>query len=255
MIATPKHWTMAHFGAIVLCVGLLSGCQHLVFSQNVVNGSFEAKKQNTNSVELDTEAPDVFRTSEAGLWDGRPSLGGIWVAHPDTDIPERVIIRNGSNKKFVIGALFRRETLRPGPRLLLSSEAAEALEMPAGVPANLTVVALRKRSISENKPDHSLGMANLEPEKKEVSPPIIPARFNLKRPFIQIGIFGVEQNAKNTAETMRQMGIVPILKIFKRNNKIFWRVLVGPASTAEEQMTLIQKVRTVGFKDAYTVTY
>ena len=42
-------------------------------------------------VERDVEAPGVFQVTEAGLWDGRPSLGGVWVAHPDVTEPERVI--------------------------------------------------------------------------------------------------------------------------------------------------------------------
>lgn len=50
--------------------------------------------QTTKLVERDVEAPEVFSTSEAGLWDGRPSLGGVWAAHPDVGEPERVIIRN-----------------------------------------------------------------------------------------------------------------------------------------------------------------
>lgn len=64
----------------------------------------------------DIEAPDVFGITDQGLWDGRPSLGGIWVAYPDVADPERVIIRNESNGKFVIGALFKRERENPGPR-------------------------------------------------------------------------------------------------------------------------------------------
>ena len=268
MIATPKHWIMAHFGVILFFAWLLSGCQDNSFLQNVVYGSFGGNQQSTNSVERDVEAPDVFRTSEAGLWDGRPSLGGIWVAHPETNIPERVIIRNGSNKKFVIGALYRRETVSPGPQLVLSSEAAEELGMSAGVPANLTVIALRKRSIYENTPDQSVGKTDSASEKTEVlsSTPyptqlastassVEPTRFDLKKSFIQIGIFGVEQNAKNTAEAMRQIGIVPTVKTYKRNKRTFWRVIVGPAGTADEQMTLFQKIKTVGFKDAYAVTH
>jgi hypothetical protein len=54
---------------------------------------------------------------------------------------------------------------------------------------------------------------------------------------------------------MRQMGIIPIVKTYNRDNRTFWRVLVGPATTPDEQMTLFQKVRTVGFKDAYAVTH
>ena len=86
----------------------------------------------TQLVERDVEAPDVFQVTGQGLWDGRPSLGGVWVAHPDATDPERVIIRNSANGKFVIGALFRRERANPGPELQVSSDAAEALGLLAG---------------------------------------------------------------------------------------------------------------------------
>lgn len=95
-------------------------------------------------VERDVEAPEIFSVTEAGLWDGRPSLGGVWVAHPDVTDPERVIIRNQANDQFVIGALFRRERENPGPSVQVSSDAAEALGMLAGAPTQLSVVALRR---------------------------------------------------------------------------------------------------------------
>lgn len=268
MIAMPRHWKVARVGAFFVCAWPLGSCQGGSFSRKVLGGFFGANRQNNHYIERDVEAPDVFRTSEAGLWEGRPSLGGIWVTRPRTDIPERVMIRNESNKKSVIGALFRRDTASPGRRLVLSSKVAEALGMSAGVPPNLMVVALRKRMISENTPDQSRRTTRSASEETKVSSSIPTStlsastaptaklvRFDLEKPFIQIGIFGVEQNAKNTAGSMRHMGIVPITKTFKRKNCIFWRVLVGPTSTAEEQITLFQKVRTVGLKDAYAVTH
>ncbi len=100
------------------------------------------------SVERDVEAPQVFNLTGQGLWDGRPSLGGVWVAHSSVTDPERVIIRNPKNGKSVVGALFRRERDMPGPGLQVSSDAAEALGMLAGQPADLSVVALRR----EEKP-------------------------------------------------------------------------------------------------------
>lgn len=99
-------------------------------------------------VERDVEAPEVFQVADAGVWDGRPSLGGVWVAHPDTDEPERVIIRNEANGQFVIGALFRRDGDLPGPALQVSSDAAEALQMQAGTPSQLNVTALRREEQS-----------------------------------------------------------------------------------------------------------
>ena len=96
-------------------------------------------------VDHDVEAPDVFQTTDKALWDGRPSLGGVWVATANAKDPERVILRNPANGKFVIGALFRREANNPGPKLQISSDAADALGMLAGQPAMLNVTALRRK--------------------------------------------------------------------------------------------------------------
>lgn len=101
-------------------------------------------QKSTRLVDRDTEAPEIFQTTDTALWDGRPSLGGVWVASPDAKDPERVIIRNKANGKFVIGALFRRETLNPGPKLQISSDTAAALGILAGQPTEINVTALRR---------------------------------------------------------------------------------------------------------------
>ncbi|WP_238991837.1 SPOR domain-containing protein [Gemmobacter caeruleus] len=95
-------------------------------------------------VDRDVEAPEIFQTTDMALWDGRPSLGGVWVASPDAKDPERVILRNSANGKFVIGALFRRERENPGPKLQISSDAAAALGLLAGQPGKINVTALRR---------------------------------------------------------------------------------------------------------------
>ena len=101
----------------------------------------------TRQTERDVEAPEVFAATEEGLWDGRPSLGGVWVAHPDAVDPERVMIRNVETGSFVIGALFRRERENPGPTIQVSSDAAAALDILAGAPSMLEVVALRREEV------------------------------------------------------------------------------------------------------------
>ncbi|MEL6466948.1 MAG: SPOR domain-containing protein [Pseudomonadota bacterium] len=151
-----SRFTLRSSTAALLAFGLLAGCDES--GQFVAMDAF--KRDNTSvegtpepgapikTVERDVEAPDVFGVTEAGLWDGRPSLGGVWVAHPDVVDPERVIIRNTENDQFVVGALFRRERDIPGPRLQISSDAAEALNMLAGAPAELNVTALRKEEVA-----------------------------------------------------------------------------------------------------------
>ena len=135
-------------GALLLgSVLALAGCdENGKFSLRAGDGAAGpvAQSQSTELVQTDVEAPEVFQLTDQGLWDGRPSLGGVWVAHPDVTDPERVIIRNTTNGQFVIGALFRRERENPGPALQVSSDAADALGMLAGAPAELNVTALRR---------------------------------------------------------------------------------------------------------------
>jgi rare lipoprotein A len=102
-----------------------------------------AKKSGNREI----EAPEVFQTTDSALWDGRPSLGGIWVASPDVTDPERVVMFNPATGKSVTGALFKRERDNPGPTLQISSDAAEALGILAGQPTEIQVTALRKKEI------------------------------------------------------------------------------------------------------------
>jgi cell division septation protein DedD len=269
-------------------------------------GGAPAPWRATRLVERDVEAPEVFQVTEPGLWDGRPSLGGVWVAHPDVQDPERVIIRNAANGNFVIGALFRKERATPGPRLQVSSDAAAALGLVAGQPQTLNVTALRREAApdaadapadarAEAAPmaeapagadmpaaaattpstapattpgaiataaldaadataalDAADATASADPAPAPAAPP--RAASTLERPFIQIGIFSIEQNAINTAASMRTVGLVPTIKPGTSSGKQFWRVVVGPATSASERAQLLRTIRAQGFEDAYAVT-
>lgn len=281
-MAVKRITTVHSVGAFLAAAVLLSGCdENGQLSLKVVQTSPDATVTPATTarlVERDVEAPDVFQVTETGLWDGRPSLGGVWVAHPDVQDPERVIIRNQANGKFVIGALFRRERDNPGPSLQLSSDAADAIGVLAGQPVPLNVTALRREAVEEptqttpaqtaiEKPAavkaqpledvvataaDTIDAARTQPPAAKPTPR--PAISTLNKPFIQIGIFNVEQNAKNTAEAMRQAGIIPQVLQGTSNNKTFWRVIVGPATSTSERAGLLKKIKSRGFNDAYYVT-
>jgi cell division septation protein DedD len=227
--------------------------------------------------ERDVEAPEVFQAKEAGLWDGRPSLGGVWVAHPNVKDPERVIVRNETNGKFVIAALFRREREAPGPRLQVSSDAAAALGILAGQPTNLDVVALRREEVVVDAPAvpaavdvdaqaldpvaevasaaiDAVAAAPIASPKPKPKPAAKPAKSSLSKPYVQLGLFSVEQNAKNTAADMRKRGMVPTIKTQQFKGKTFYRVLVGPAQTKSEVSSLLKTIKAAGFADAYAVS-
>lgn len=156
------------FAICAIALVTLSGCETLPnpFAAKETSGPDQITTDAARSVRLvdrDVEAPEVFQTTETALWDGRMSLGGVWVASPDAVNPERVILRNEANGKFVIGALYRRERDNPGPKLQISSEAADALGMLAGQPGQLNVTALRREdSVAQTAPAAALPAAAAE---------------------------------------------------------------------------------------------
>lgn len=118
----------------------------------------------------EVEAPEVFQTTDSALWDGRPSLGGIWVASPDAVDPERVVMFNPATGKTVKGALFKRERDNPGPRLQLSSDAAEALGVLAGMPTEIQVTALRKQEVVEETVPEAVAPTEADAVAAEAEP-------------------------------------------------------------------------------------
>ena len=280
---------------------------------------------------VEVERPDVFSATELALWDGRPSLGGIWVAHPDVVDPERVRITNTSSGQTINGALFRRERQNPGPRIQVSSDAAAALGVLAGQPTELSVVVLRQEEVviepaPVEEPDEPVATddagevavtataiaasASPRPEKKpgfwaslrtafggkpaeqtgelsdtdtfeataapvpdvetDTLDPIVAATAaldaveaaeqaprpaepapSLRNPFIQVGLFSQEENANAAASSLRQGGIVPTVVPGTNDGGRFWRVIVGPVSTAQDQAEILAQVRALGYADAF----
>ncbi|MFN3937994.1 MAG: SPOR domain-containing protein [Gemmobacter sp.] len=286
--------------AVAAMAGLaLAGCENglrLPFGGDTqaVDDAVPAAQRRTRIVERDVEAPQVFSVSEAGLWDGRPSLGGVWVAYPGVSDPERVIIRNPANGNFVIGALFRRERENPGPRLQVSSDAAAALGLLAGQPASLSVTALRREEVAEETetpaapildtaetiatetldggPATASGAIAAATGSAATGPaaPAAPATAPAPPPaatpqrtaapatggrnLLQIGIFSVEANANRAAEQVRRAGAQANVRREESQGKTFWRVTAGPANTAAERDALLRQMRDLGYRDAYFVS-
>lgn len=141
---------LRHFAITVSTTVLLMGCVDGAGSGGSGSSAagIAAAPGASRSTTREVEAPEIFQATDSALWDGRPSLGGIWVASPDVTNPERVVMVNPATGKTVTGALFRRERENPGPKLQISSDAAEALGILAGQPTTLRVTALRKQEVA-----------------------------------------------------------------------------------------------------------
>ncbi len=231
-------------------------------------------------VDHDVEAPGDFQTTDKALWDGRPSLGGVWVAATNVSDPMRVIMRNPANGKFVIGALFRREADNPGPKLQISSDAADALGLVAGEPATINVTALRREEVPATQPnanrpllDTSETVAAPATEvaadavaaiaAPAIKPSTKPAAETAAQPAaqpaaepaaaapvaggvaIQIGIFSVEDNAKRAVATLAKSGITATIRKETSHGKPLWSVI------ATGNAAILAKIKKAGFTDAY----
>lgn len=253
---------------VLFVAAALAGCAEgkgpFGFAARASGTSADSSGAATRLVERDVEAPEVFQMADEGLWDGRMSLGTIWVAHFKAKDPERVIIRNESNGKFVIGALFRRERDVPGPKFQVSSDAAEALGMKPGEPARLHVTALRRAEVPEAPASPEAPVAPPAPEvpvpgsatlsTSEASAPLAPkASGKLDAPYIQVGLFSRQENAAKAAREMRAAGLTPEVKKRAVSGKEFWQVIVGPAQSAAERAKGLTKVKALGYSDAYAV--
>ncbi|WP_050518660.1 SPOR domain-containing protein [Pseudorhodobacter antarcticus] len=275
--ASTQAFLMATAAAFLLA-GCQPGSNPFASKETAPEGSV-ASATSIRLVDRDVEAPKVFQVSDDALWDGRPSLGGVWVASPDAVDPERVILRNPANGKFVIGALFRRERLNPGPPLQISSDAAAALGILAGSPNKISVTALRREEVPLETPDaarpiladnEAVQTTSLDPVQtasaaldKAAPTPITPtaAPNPTSKPAaaapkpaaaasgtrtVQIGIFSVEANANRAATTLTKAGIPAKVSKDSAQGKDFWGVTAGPTATST-----LPKIKSLGFNDAY----
>jgi rare lipoprotein A len=234
---------------------LLAGCQDLGGLSTHSSAVAHPGKQGVQIVERDIETPEAFETAEAALWDGQPTLGGVWVAHPAVQDPIRVILRNPATQTFIIGNLFRNDPAPGEPPIRVSADAARALDMSAGQATQLHVTALKREAVStaskttpmqHNSTDTGISVLLQTDISKTQSA-------GLKQAYLQIGLFRIEANAVNSAGILRTAGAPAVVKQSRHKGKTFWRVLAGPCQTVEARNILRGLVRSKGFTDAYAV--
>ncbi len=148
-VTGPINMKRNRIALLMVSVALLGGCDELGL-QAGSSADTEAQSSAPGVLRIEDreiEAPEVFSYQDRALWDGRPSLGGVWVAVPQNVQPERVRITNESNGRSIQAALFRREAENPGPPIQVSSAAAAELGMLGGSPVDMTIVALRRETV------------------------------------------------------------------------------------------------------------
>jgi len=93
--------------------------------------------------------PEAFHVADIALWDGTGTLTGVWIAHPMAQTARRVRLTNTNTGTRVDAAMFRRDPDLPGPRVIVSSEAAERLGLKPGHGTPITIEGLAYRAAPE----------------------------------------------------------------------------------------------------------
>ncbi len=93
--------------------------------------------------------PSAFHAADLAQWDGVRTLPGIWIAHPMAETARRVRLTNGETGAQVDAAMFRRDPNLSGPRIIVSSEAAERLGLMPGHATPVTIEGLAYRVDTE----------------------------------------------------------------------------------------------------------
>ena len=213
----------------------IAGCSPLI------NKSNSAK--NTANVTLD-EKPEILDISASVIWDGDQTLGGNWISHPNVASPERVLIKNIANGKSIVGAVFQQTKKTKTGSALISSDAAKALDIVQNEKTKVQIVAVRVPESSDQP-----SITSKSKTAKNASLEIIASK-----PFIQVGIFGVQNNAKKTKDQMLNLNLPVNILDFQIKEKPYWRVVVGPASTSDNRKKMLKAIKSAGFTDAYHVS-
>ena len=226
------------FGQFLLLFSLVStivGCSPLT----------NKAKSTTNTANLSLdEKPEILDISASVIWDGEQTLGGNWISHPNVDSPERVLIKNISNGKSIVGAIFQQTKKMETENAVISSDAARALGISKNNQTKVQIIAVRvAEGTSQTSKIASSGTA---------SNAVIETK--LSKPFIQVGIFGVQNNANKTKERMVRLNLPVNVFDFQIKGKPYWRVVAGPANTSDSRKNMLKLIRSAGFKDAYFVS-
>ena len=223
------------FLLVLSFVTTIVGCSPLI--------SKSKSAKNITNATLD-EKPEILDISAAVIWDGKQTLGGNWISHPGVDSPERVLIKNISNGKSVVGAIFQQTKKMKSEPALISSDAAKALDIAQNERTEVQIVAIRV-------PDSTAPTKIIAKTKIERGASL---ETKLSKPFIQVGIFGVQDNAKKTKDKMSKLNLPVNILDFQIKGKPYWRVVAGPASTSESRKNMLKDIKSAGFADAYYVS-
>lgn len=104
----------------------------------------------------------------------------------------------------------------------------------------------------EAEPEVETTIARAEPA--QTTKPAQPARTSqLKLPYVQAGIFGVQENATKLIQRIKKQDLPAEGRTLRSKGRTLTRVLAGPFQTVAERDAALRAIRRMGLKDAAPV--
>ncbi len=142
-------WLPGRLAMLALMAGFVGGCMGLERAEDTpdpatAEPAVAASKstQETGQQRVLVADRDAFLAEGFLVWDGEETLKGRWIAFPELDAARRVRVTNEETGAATDAAMFRRDEGAAGPRILVSSQAAEALGLVPGGATQVTIEAL-----------------------------------------------------------------------------------------------------------------
>ncbi len=142
-------WLPGRLAMLALMAGFAGGCMGLERAEDTpdpatAESAVAASKstQETGQQRVLVADRDAFLAEGFLVWDGEETLKGRWIAFPELDAARRVRVTNEETGAATDAAMFRRDEGAAGPRILVSSQAAEALGLVPGGATQVTIEAL-----------------------------------------------------------------------------------------------------------------
>jgi len=168
-------------------------------------------------------------------------MHAMTAAHPSLPLPTEVRVTNLSNGKSVVVTVNDRGPFARNRIIDLSYAAAKAIDMigPGTAPVEVKALNVVHRTAADAEAAGVLVSAAT----------VIPER----EMYMQVGAFGLRENAERMREQMEQSGLAPVM-LHHDGERGLYRVWLGPLSGADEYDALLARVRVLNIRDVQLVT-
>jgi len=128
----------------------------------------------------------------------------------------------------------------------LSAASAENPASTAALPATTPAASEASAGVS----DVPAVTAPLQPAASAAVSPAAPDAPESGHFFIQVGAYGQAENARRTAQKLRDAGLAHVFTLAPSADQLLQRVRIGPISSVQEFDRLIARLSALGFPGA-----